>query len=174
MKLSHFPPEILGHMLSSSDSSCLSIRLWKTGDRILQLRLAASELSLYLRPSHTQFQIPSIVAKLPRIRHFALEWRSMPNKETPQSIAMLEMLPRTMESLTLKVHRIHHFLTNHDLSSDVASLIPIETRYPQCVSRYIDLNALFPRLTTLTLRSVEIHVITPLICSLYCHQPSLN
>lgn len=166
MNLSHFPSEILAHILSPPRSSVHCIRLWKTGDRLLQQTLTSAIISLELRPTRSQFQIPSIVFKLPKLRHFTLQSLKNGPMKTFHHIGGLHNLPRTLESLKLCFAGIHNCLTNYDLSSEVTptipststetsttSMKPIKKRYPLGVSRYMDLNALFPRLSSLTLKT---------------------
>lgn len=149
MNLNHFPPEILTHLLSPPDSSFLSIQLWNTGDLILQHGLARAMLSLDLRAPRISFKIPSIVSKLPRLRHFAIESGAQLTQSRHLSAQKLEMLPRTLESLELDVAQIHVLLTNHVKCLDGHEIIV--SSYPLGTSRCIDLNALFPNLTSLSL-----------------------
>lgn len=161
MNLTHFPAEILAHILSSPDSSSLCIRLWKTGDRLLHHRLSRVAISLELQPSRSEFQSPSVVAKFPGIRRFALVSRTMTCIWSYQGIKVLEMLPRTLESLKLDFNGAHDLLTNHDLERHISDPEPIETRYSHDQSRCIDLNTIFPHLTSLKLGKVRFPSLTP-------------
>ena len=151
MNLTDFPSEILTLMLSPSDSSFLCIRLWKTGDRLLQYRLTQAMVSLDLRPFRSQFQFPSIVSKLPRLRCFAITPRPTATTRPHKAIRMLEMLPRTLESLEFDFSGLISLLANSGLSSDATSTGLVKTHYPQGLSHLLGLHVFFPHLTSLTL-----------------------
>lgn len=155
MSLAHFPTELLAIMLFPSDSSFLYIRLWKTGDRILQHRLTHAMINLDLRPLRPQFQFPSVVSHLPRLRHFALKSTLRTSFKPNQNVSTLSMLPQTLESLLLDFPSLHLFLTNYGHASEATSAKLIETHYPLGVSRFINLNALFPKLVSLTLGKLD-------------------
>ena len=150
MKLSHFPPDILSQILSPTDSSYLCIRLWNTGDRLLQHRLASVMTSLDWEPSNSLFQIPSAVYQLPRLRHFAIKSREPLSVVPLYSSLQLRRLPPSLESLELDFCAKINLLVNQGMNPPVH----LRIHYPRGVSRYIDLNELFPRLTSLTLGNI--------------------
>ena len=152
MNLMHFPPEVLGHMLTPPASSFLCLQLWNTGDRLLQRYLSHAMVSLDLRP---KFLIPSVVSKLPGLRHFAIAAYGRSDLNYPHNIKMLEMLPRTLESLTLDFFSADHFLTNYSLPSGDTFEIPIYTHYTRGQSPFIYLNGLFPHLTSFNVNSFD-------------------
>lgn len=150
MNISHFPNEILTNILCPWDSSSLCIPLWKTGNRLLQHQLTNAMISLDLRSSRLKFQVPSVISKLPRLRHFSLLSPAADVNVCFVNHLQLETLPPTLETLELDFIASPK-LYYYGLDPEDSYGIPVKTRYSRGSSHYIDLNALFPHLTSLTL-----------------------
>lgn len=140
MNLTHFPSEILDNMLSTASKSFLCVRLWKTGDRQLMHRLATSITSLDLLPTQAEYKFPSMVSQLGALRHFCIATEYIGVLEPLNGSEMLQILPRTLESLHL------HF-----------KLFTVREAYGRRFTpdfheiwNFANLKALFPQLLSLT------------------------
>lgn len=137
MNLSHFPPEILAHILSPSDSSFLCIRLCRTGDRLLQHQLSRTVTSLDLRTTSSDVKLPSIVSHLHRLRHFAIK-SDLYTLDSVSGLSKLHVLPTGLESLRAEVFQFVDVEGNYAIDTTVPQ--PILTSYPRGMSTLTELG----------------------------------
>lgn len=145
MNLAHFPGDVLAHILSPHTPSSAYIRLWKTGNRLLQHRLSSAITSVNLRPIHRYYKFPSMVSQLPRLRHFTFD--TFVSKYVDQFRAILPMLPRNLQSLEVNFHSLSQFKNYHAYKPPTQN----DPRYLHYL-RNFDIHALFPLLLSLTLK----------------------
>lgn len=143
MDLKIFPPEILDLILGNTSSSYHLIRLWKCGNRLLNLKLLQGASFLDLRafkpPSPS---VPKFVLDLPHLQHLSLFSHDELIGNANAWHSLVRLLPASLKSLKLESPDIGPWLAT--LSSD----------YPTTMSSSaINLAQSFPTLETLILRS---------------------
>lgn len=147
MNLSHFPPEILGQVLSYDSSSYLSLLLWKCGDAQLHDRLSRGVSTVKLKSRRIlSFRYPRMLSNFRRLRHLSLICGESFMNDPSQWPLWLRELSDTLETFELDELVV---LLNHSPKSTRSSPIIIKTDYNGVMSRFSPLVTFFPRLTTL-------------------------
>lgn len=151
MSLTDLPHDILGSILAPKDVSPLSIRLWKTGNKLLMSRLASGLTNLDLRPiaSTKEFRMPSMVSEMRNLRHFSLFASGITVTNPSRWSSMLKMLPQRLETIETYFFEMPNIFLNCGPESDIAPDSAIETQYLRGLSHCIDLESMFPNLLSL-------------------------
>lgn len=125
--LLNFPSEILGLILNGSQFSYLILRLWKTGNRLLQEKLASGVTDVCLRTvSALPSKYPLMLSKLRFLRHLSLASHSYIFEDPRQWQVELKKLPQTLETLKIS-------------SEDaISSLLNLSPRWSRQAPLYIE------------------------------------
>lgn len=103
LSLLHFPPELLGLILSFPSSSHLILRLWKCGNKALTARLALSVTEVHWQHSNILVgRFPSLLLELPNLRHLTVFAHNQLISSPLQMKSTLEQLPKGLQTLTFK------------------------------------------------------------------------
>lgn len=158
MELSHLTPDILGLIFSyhSDGQSCAD--LWKCGDLKMRAKLRSGVTHFYWDCFRWEgLRYPTLVSELPNLRHLYFDSaRAMFRNPTDWTNA-LHKLPRGLQTLHICSTDAHISLMNFapDWTREYPSYI--ETKYERGLSRFIDLEALFPGLQELKLNVMARH-----------------
>lgn len=177
--LANFPAEILGLILSNPSYSYLVITLWKCGNAALNVKLSKCithvvlrlhEFVGRLRANNSSLEsraFPRLLSSLENLRHFSVS-SSIPRvyrlgtAHSPRR-ELLE-LPPSLETLEVSSLDSELFLIDLPVETmgigggyDVDwSAHAIETKYERGTSKMINLGALFPKLSTLSLKGADL------------------
>lgn len=155
MDLANFPPEILGFMLRS-DYSYLAIRLLKTGSRLLiaKLHKGITELELWPHPCPVEFCLP-LLSELPHLRRLVIYSKGKIMSNSISWSKALDCFPKSLESLEIDSYDAGIAFLNHaaDWSPNRPSYV--ETPFQRGSSVYRDIGAMFPRLSTLEVSTMQ-------------------
>ena len=157
--LSNFPAEILAHILFGRCNSYLVVQLWKTGDRILQSKLATGiefvDLKDTLLTSTSRY--PKMLSSLCNLRYLSIDRGSY--SLMPTSAALSEELRRLHGS---KLKTLKLWCSDADLAFGVFPTLEghsydsvIFSQYPRGVSYTFDMNKYFGSLETLKVSHIE-------------------
>lgn len=163
MSLSQLP-EVLSVVFESLNVDDL-LRLWKTGDRHLQLALDHSawrRVRLYDDCTYPRCQWPTFAVRWSsQICHLEIR-TSAPLLDHPATtLACIKALPSTLRSLTLRTPQAEEILVEQDeralsaLTALYRSIEPLSTEIPKMTN----LAAMFPQLEALQITGDE-HVMT--------------
>ena len=140
------PPAILDLILRNSPHA---ITLWQCGDKNLNLRLSSgiTELSLHYFP-YKEFSIPKMVLELPKLKTFELySSRSLTSHHTSRWVRLRELLPRTLEALTINSWDSHQVFIDFERAHQVDGAC-----IPDSNHGYISIESILPSLRTLNLK----------------------
>lgn len=144
------PPEILDHIIGSRDSSFVVINLWKCGNHLLQKKLASGLTYVHLEGSKFFPSLfPLLLCNLRALRYLSVSSPENLMKSVIGWKAVRSQLSSTLETLRLASHDSEHAFFNFAPGTDEDDPEAIDTQYPRGVSRFIDMEKLFPRLQTL-------------------------
>lgn len=152
--LHHLPRELLAQVLGYDGISFLVVRLWKTGDKILQSKLALSvtHVRLAADPESTH-PYPTVLSKLNNLRSLFVRCAEWPISREVRMSTEISKLSSTLEELRIVMPDVPNAVLNFapDWTSSIPKYITKEYRLGQ--SRWIDLGQHFPRLHTLELNN---------------------
>ena len=145
--LSQLPGDILAHLIHISDLSPAVIALWKTGNSILNSKLAKSITHVSLKDEiwSSTSRWPTCLSKLQNLRHLSIN-RS--NSYLMSSSAQLSAEIRQL-SPKLQLLRLHSEDAPKAFFNYAADDTIINTLYSKGSSRLFDMQAAFPTLETL-------------------------
>lgn len=173
--MNQFPSAVIGLIFSLPATSCLVIRLWKCGDRLLNHKLAQSVTYVHLTGiCETPCKWPRLVSNLRSLRYFGIESQeNVFSDKIPASQALKDLSP-SLQTLHICVPDFLDCFLNRSLDSTTSC---ISTTYDRGSSSWINLDLLFPRLTSLQIgdaRSSEPHETTLLVSELAALPASLT
>lgn len=150
MKLSHLPRDILALILDGAQYSFLIIDLWKCGDSNLNSKLSNCITTVRLKGlPQWPCRFPFLLGAIQSLRHLTIIHDASPVKNPIDWQSTLNMLPKTLESLSLCFPSSSQAFLNIAPDSPPSSPIYIETKYNRGSSTYFDLDAMFPALQSL-------------------------
>lgn len=151
---SRFPPEILNQILGTYSTSWLVIPLWLCGDRALQRKLAfgLTYVDLHAYDGGASFPFPRLLLQLRALRHLSVECSTFKLSNPTEWLDIIPSLPKSLETLIINADGSCPFL---NVSRDPGAPGCITSQYERGSSHWIDLNALFPRLTRLGARTID-------------------
>ena len=152
--LNTLPSEVLGLIISGSNTSFVIVRLWKCGDRLLQSKLSSGSRSVDLKASLVvRTKLPLFFGALRCLTYLSISSRLMIMEDLRDWSTFMFSLPSSLETLCIQARDTYWALLNHAPESTSTEEKLVSTEYPRGRSNLIDLNTLFPRLHTLKLTS---------------------
>lgn len=161
LSLSVFPPEVLGQILATNASSFLVIALWKTGNRLLQAKLAEGVTYVNIvQHSALDSTYPLMLSQLRNLRHLLIN-TGKPLAKNPKALFIeLQKLSQGLESLRISSPDAPRALLKVDRPSSPQPASStqqglgstLQSSPGSSSSRLEDLEALFPKLTHFDVR----------------------
>lgn len=158
LKLSLLPSELLGLILNGYSHSYLAIELWKCGDSTLNGRLSSGLTHLYLeQTSSIPCRLPSVVYCLRSLRFLSVVSCSWLMRHPLDWSEARSNLPKSLETLKLVAKDVPFVFMNFAPEWTLEDHVYVETDYALGKSRFIDIEALLPKLRRLKLRRFRIY-----------------
>lgn len=151
--LRNFPTEILAQILNTPQSSNLVINLWKSGDRILQHKIASCITILDIRDTRvgSSSRYPKLISCLPKLTSLRIERGRAWLMSSPILLSYeLAKLPPSLTSLTLSSADSPRGLLNYGSDGKV-----INSKYPRGESELYNWGKVFPSLESLEIADFE-------------------
>lgn len=152
--LSQLPPEILGLILDGWHCSYLILRLWKTGNLLLQEKISSGVTDVRFSAHHVlPSKYPRMLSNLRHLRHLSLRSVTFDLFQDPRDWQIeLKKLPKTLKSLIIETDDAEYVL--RDLRSDWSTDAHryVERKVNGITTLNNDLGSIFPQLETLDLK----------------------
>ena len=151
LKLANFPASILDHIIGNRDTSWVIIKLWLSGDRLLNEKL--SQGLTYVHLTHRYFgslKFPRLLFNLRGLRYLAIHSNTNLTEKLDEWPLIMSSLSQSLETLKLELPDALRCLTNYALNAS-GQAEPVTSNYARGSCKYIDMDRIFPRLHTLSL-----------------------
>ena len=150
--LNTLPSEVLGLIISGSNTSFVIVRLWKCGDRLLQSKLSSGSRSVDLKAAQAvRTKLPLFFGSLRCLTYLSISSRNVIIKDVRNWPTFMFSLPSSLETLCIESLDIASALCQYGPALAQFAPQTISTEYPRGCSHLIDMNTLLPRLHTLQL-----------------------
>ena len=150
MNLERLPAELLGHILHAANISYATLELLKCGNLALTAKLAAGAVyvRLALDPSAGNY-CPLALSDFHSLRYLSLESHRRLVRHPVEWQSIVSSLPATLETLSIESLDSQYSLMNFAPGWTRDNPQYIKKKYTRGYSRLMDMEAHFPRMTTL-------------------------